>query len=206
MRIPAASTVNLVLAALAVAAMAAWFVARSGLLSPASIPTVSLSPVSAPGTAGPSAQTPAILLYGHPRALPEIRFADAAGHAMTLADFRGRVALLNLWATWCVPCRKEMPTLDRLEARLGGKDFIVVPLSIDRAGAPAVRKFYRGLGVKNLGIYADPSGRAAFALGALGIPTTLLIDRQGREIARKVGPAVWDSPSMVSLIRRRLRP
>lgn len=141
-----------------------------------------------------------------PRPLPELRFTDGEGRAMTFADFSGRVILLNLWATWCVPCRKEMPTLDRLQAKLGGRDFQVVPLSIDRQGLAVVKPFYQELGLKSLGIYVDQSGKAAGDLGAVGIPTTLLVDRDGREIGRKVGPAEWDSPETVAMIRRYLTP
>src|SRR3546814_1814786 len=104
---------------------------------------------------------------------------------MTLKAFDGRFVLLNIWATWCVPCREEMPSLDRLQAGLGGPDFVVVPLSIDREGLPAVKAFYEELGLKALGIYVDQSGRASGKLGAAGIPTTLLVDREGREIGRK---------------------
>ena len=110
--------------------------------------------------------------------------------------------VLNVWATWCVPCRKEMPTLDRLQARLGGKDFLVVALSIDRKGVEAVRGFYQEVGVENLAIYVDPSGKGSHALAIPGVPTTLLIDREGREVARKMGEAKWDSPEMVSLVER----
>jgi thiol-disulfide isomerase/thioredoxin len=145
-------------------------------------------------------------VHDEPRPVPAIRFTDAEGHALTLADFRGRVVLLNIWATWCVPCRKEMPSLDRLEKQLGGKNFIVLPLSIDRNGAAAVKLFYQELGLASLGIYLDPGGRAQSALAIAGIPATLLIDREGREVARKMGPAEWDSPEMIGLIRRYLPP
>jgi thiol-disulfide isomerase/thioredoxin len=140
--------------------------------------------------------------FDKPRDLPEIRFADDQGHDLTLADFRGRVVLLNLWATWCVPCRKEMPALDRLQAKLGGKEFLVIPLSIDRDGVASVKRFYQELGLEKLGIYVDPSGKGARALAIPGVPTTLLIDRQGREVARKMGAAEWDAPEMVALIER----
>jgi thiol-disulfide isomerase/thioredoxin len=140
-----------------------------------------------------------------PRPMPELQFVDGEGHALTLAEFRGRVVLLNIWATWCVPCRKEMPTLDRLQAKLGSRDFQVVALSIDRAGVPPVGQFYKELGLTALGIYVDQSGKAAGSLGTIGIPTTLLVDRDGQEVARKVGPAEWDSPEVIALIRRQLR-
>jgi thiol-disulfide isomerase/thioredoxin len=141
-------------------------------------------------------------VFDQPHALPEVRFQDDQGRDLTVGDFRGRVVVLNVWATWCVPCRKEMPTLDRLQARLGGKDFLVLALSIDRKGVEAVRGFYQEVGVENLAIYVDPSGKGSHALAIPGVPTTLLIDREGREVARKMGEAKWDSPEMVSLVER----
>jgi thiol-disulfide isomerase/thioredoxin len=161
-------------------------------------------PMPATGSTGPdtSANPLALSVLDQPRTLPEIRFADDQGHELTLADFRGRVVLLNIWATWCVPCRKEMPALDHLQAKLGGKDCIVIPLSIDREDVAAVRRFYEKLGLEKLGIYLDQSGKGSRALAIPGVPTTLLIDRQGRETARKMGAAEWDGPEMVSLVER----
>ena len=141
-------------------------------------------------------------VFDRPRDLPEIHFADDQGHQLTLGDFRGRVVLLNVWATWCVPCRKEMPTLDRLEARLGGRDFLVIALSIDREGVAPVKRFYQELKFEKLAIYVDPSGKGSRTLVIPGVPTTLLIDRQGREIARKMGPAEWDGQEMLSLVKQ----
>jgi thiol-disulfide isomerase/thioredoxin len=152
----------------------------------------------------PAANSLDLSVFDQPRNLPEIHFVDAENRALTLADFRGRVVLLNIWATWCVPCRKEMPALDRLQAQLGGDDFVVVPLSIDRKGVEAVKAFYEELGLQKLGIYVDASGAASRALGAPGVPTTLLIDRNGREVARKMGAAEWDGPEMVSVIRHQI--
>ena len=160
-------------------------------------------PTPPTGSVGSVSGNPlALSVFDRPRDLPEIRFADEEGHELTLADFRGRAALLNIWATWCVPCRKEMPTLDRLQARLGGKDFLVIALSIDREGVAPVKRFYQELKFEKLAIYVDPSGKGSRALAIPGVPTTLLIDRQGREIARKMGPAEWDSAEMVSLVER----
>lgn len=142
-------------------------------------------------------------LHPQPRALPNVRFTDGSGRAMTLQDFRGKFVLLNIWATWCPPCRAEMPTLDRLQARLGGPDFEVVALSIDQGqqSLDLVQAFYRQSAVKSLAVYLDSSGSASRDLEVAGLPTTLLIDRQGREIGRKIGPAEWDSPEVITLIR-----
>ncbi len=129
-----------------------------------------------------------------------IEFEDAAGRSRSPADFRGKVVLLNLWATWCVPCRKEMPALDRLQASLGGPAFEVVPLSIDRGGIEVVRKFYDEIGIRNLAMYVDVSGQAIRQLGAVGLPTTLLIDRTGLEVGLIIGPAEWDSPEIAEFL------
>ncbi len=140
------------------------------------------------------------VMHDGPKAVAAISFRDEGGQVRTLADFKGKIVLLNLWATWCVPCREEMPALDRLQAALGGPDFEVVPLSIDRA-VDAVKKFYAETGVHNVGIFIDTSGQAARALGAMGVPTTLLIDRAGREVGRITGPAEWDAPQMVEFVK-----
>lgn len=136
-----------------------------------------------------------------PAAVPAISFADATGQPRTLADYSGKVVLLNIWATWCGPCRKEMPTLDRLQAKLGGPDFEVVALSVDRGGPELVKKFFAETGVTHLALNIDTSAKAMFALGTVGLPTTLLIDRDGKEIGRLIGPAEWDAPDMVDFIR-----
>jgi thiol-disulfide isomerase/thioredoxin len=141
------------------------------------------------------------LLRDRPVELPALEFADGEGHPRALADFRGKVVLLNVWATWCLPCRKEMPTLDRLEAALGSDDFMVLPLSIDRGGAERVKKFYDEIGVQHLGIYVDSSRTANNALGVLGLPATLLIDRQGRELGRLSGAAEWDAPETIAFLK-----
>ncbi|CCV11948.1 TlpA disulfide reductase family protein [Mesorhizobium sp. STM 4661] len=144
------------------------------------------------------------VVHEAPVPVAEIRFEDGAGQPRTLADFYGKVVLLNIWATWCAPCRKEMPTLDRLQAKLGGQDFEVVALSMDRAGPDIVKKFYAETGVTHLALNIDTSAKAMFALGTVGLPTTLLIDRQGKEIGRLIGPAEWDAPDMVDFISGRI--
>lgn len=143
-----------------------------------------------------------------PKPVPQLQFTGRAGRALSLADFRGKVILLNIWATWCAPCRKEMPSLDRLQAQLGGPDFEVVALSIDQGGDALffVEKFFREIGVEHLRIYLDRTGGAAREVGALGLPATLLLDRRGLELGRLVGPAEWDSPEAIATIRQYLGP
>ncbi|WEX79000.1 redoxin family protein [Sinorhizobium numidicum] len=153
--------------------------------------------------AGPALESPpkSFVLNDAPKPVPEVQFTDGEGRPRTLADFRGKIVLLNVWATWCLPCRKEMPTLDRLDAALGGHDFEVVALSIDRQGAEAVKTFYAEVGVQRLAVYVDTSGQALSALAALGLPTTILIDAEGRELGRLMGPAEWDAPDMVAFLK-----
>lgn len=140
-----------------------------------------------------------------PEAVPNIQFQDASGQPVTLDSFKGRVVLLNLWATWCQPCRKEMPALDRLQAALGGPDFEVVALSIDRSGVAGARKFLDSVGVSKLKLYADPTARLANEFKAIGLPTTLLLDRQGREIGRLIGPAEWDEGEAKALVEKAVK-
>lgn len=144
--------------------------------------------------------------HARPRELANLRFSDGAGRPTSLAAFRGRVVLLNVWATWCPPCREEMPTLDRLQAMLGWPGFEVVALSIDHGGLPVVRDFFDGTRIKHLQPYLDTFGDAQSNLAVAGVPLTLLIDREGREIGRKLGPATWDNPRMVQLIRSHMAP
>lgn len=151
-----------------------------------------------------TASSRSFVMHDAPRPLPEIKFEDGDGSSLTLTDLGGKTLLLNIWATWCVPCREEMPTLDALEAELGGPFFEVVPLSIDRAGPEVVRKFYAEIGIEHLGLYIDTSMRASFALQAPGLPTTLLIDSEGRELGRLVGPAEWDTPEMIAFLKTHL--
>lgn len=142
-------------------------------------------------------------VHARARDLPPLRFTDKNGAATSLAAFRGRVVLLNVWATWCLPCREEMPTLDRLQAALGGPNFEVVTVSIDAGGMPVVQAFFRQIGLKHLHPYLDTFHEAAALVGT-GIPLTLLIDSDGREVGRKLGPATWDDPQILQLIRRHL--
>jgi thiol-disulfide isomerase/thioredoxin len=139
-----------------------------------------------------------------PLMLPGLAFQDASGAHKSLADFRGRTVLLNLWATWCVPCRKEMPALDALEQKLGGPDFQVVAVNIDTRDPEKPKTFLKEIGVSKLAYYADPTAKAFQELKAIGrafgMPTTLLIDPKGCEIGTVAGPAEWASDDAVKLI------
>lgn len=152
--------------------------------------------------ASASAEAPRnFIMHDTPKPVPAIQFADGEGRTRTLADFRGKVVLLNVWATWCKSCREEMPTLDRLQANLGGSDFEVVALSIDRKGADVVKQFYAEIGIQHLLLFIDASGMALQKLGAFGLPATLLIDRQGEELGRLIGPAEWDAAETVAFLK-----
>ncbi len=143
----------------------------------------------------------AFLARPKPLDLPEISFVDAEGATKSLNDWRGRVVLLNIWATWCLPCREEMATLDKLQAELGGKDFQVVAVNIDRGGGDKPKNFLAEAGATHLSLYTDPTGKLFAGLKAVGMPTTLLLDRDGHEIGRLVGPANWGSPEALDLIK-----
>lgn len=143
----------------------------------------------------------AFVVHPSPKVPPALAFSEFDGTPRTLADFRGRVLLVNFWATWCAPCIEEMPALDRLQAIVDGNDFAVLALSTDRQGRSQVEPFVGKLGLSKLSIYLDPKGDAMRALGLRGLPTTMLFDREGREIGRLEGAAAWDSPDAQSLIR-----
>ena len=136
--------------------------------------------------------------------LPNLAFRDAAGDERHLADWRGRTVLLNLWATWCIPCRKEMPALDALEAELGGPAFEVVAVNIDTRNPGKPRAWLKEVGVGRLAYYADPSAKVFQDLKvvgrAAGMPTTLLVDPTGCEIGTVAGPAEWASDDAVKLV------
>ncbi len=134
---------------------------------------------------------------------PPVSFADQSGRTATLADFRGHVVLVNLWATWCAPCIKEMPSLARLQAKLG--DLKVLAISEDRQAATVVPPFIEKNRIEGLAIYLDPKNDVDHALEVGGLPTSFLIDRDGRVLGELEGAAEWDSPAMVSLIEAYLK-
>lgn len=143
-----------------------------------------------------------------PARMPDLDFLDPEGKAISLASFSGRVVLLNLWATWCVPCREEMPALDKLQKTLGSQDFEVVAINIDTSRLEKVRDFLRDTKIATLGNYSDPRAdvfyRLKMAGKAVGLPTTILIGRDGCEIAAMAGPANWASDDALAFIRAAL--
>lgn len=141
--------------------------------------------------------------------MTDISFQTPEGEAMTLGDFTGRVVLLNLWATWCVPCREEMPALDALQETLGGDAFQVLPVSLDTTNSPdGPRDFYDEYGISALGLYVDPSARMLSDLRGIGIrgglPTTILVDENGCTLGVIEGPADWAGPDALALLHAAL--
>ncbi|HEX3862442.1 MAG TPA: TlpA disulfide reductase family protein [Stellaceae bacterium] len=147
----------------------------------------------------------ALSLAQRPFRVPDLSFKDAAGHDHTLADWRGRTVLLNLWATWCVPCRKEMPALDALAADLAGPGFDVVAVNIDTRDPEKPLAFLKQIGVTRLAYYSDQSAVVYEDLKeagkAFGMPTTVLVDPSGCEIGNMAGPAEWASDDGIKLVR-----
>jgi thiol-disulfide isomerase/thioredoxin len=131
---------------------------------------------------------------------PDDGFTDASGRHLTLADFHGKFLLLNLWATWCGPCVAEMPSLDHLQVALGGSDFLVLPISVDRGGVSEVTGFYDKHRITHLGVYVDTANRLAQHMSVSGIPTSFLVGRDGRVVGALVGATDWDTPEAFALI------
>jgi thiol-disulfide isomerase/thioredoxin len=146
----------------------------------------------------------ALTMATKPLQLPDLAFVDGTGQPKKLSDWKGRTVLLNLWATWCVPCRKEMPALDGLQGTLGSDKFAVVAVNIDTRDPDKPRKFLRDSNLTKLGFFGDDKAKVFQDLKsnglALGMPTSVLVDGQGCEIANIAGPAEWDSPDAIKLI------
>jgi thiol-disulfide isomerase/thioredoxin len=141
-----------------------------------------------------------------PLPVPDTAFEGEAGEAMTLADFAGKVVAVNFWATWCGPCRKEMPQLDALQAEFGGDSFAVVTIATGRNDAVAMQRFFDETGVTHLPLYKDPRQALARDMGVLGLPVTVILDAEGREIARLQGDADWSSDSARAIIAALIAP
>lgn len=172
---------------------------------PACAPAVTLAEKLKPLAKG---EVAALSLATEPRRLPPLSFTDAQGKAMSLADFKDKLLLVNLWATWCVPCRKEMPALDHLEQALGGERFQVVAINLDTKDPEKPKAFLSEIGNKSLAFYADPGTKTFSALRAVGrgfgLPTTLLVDGKGCEIGFLAGPAEWGGADAQALIKAAL--
>ena len=135
-----------------------------------------------------------------PLPAPAVSFVDLAGNPASLSEFNGKVVLVNLWATWCEPCLREMPSLERLQSRLGDK-IVVVAISEDRGGSKTVEPFVGKLGLKSVKIYLDPKSAVERAFKVQGLPTSFLIDREGRVLGRVEGAAEWDKPKLLGILK-----
>ncbi len=171
------------------------FIASVALYLP-SVPALSASHVPFKGYTGTFAAA------GVPAATPKIGFFDAGGTRHTLLDHRGRVVLVNFWATWCPTCIAEMPSLNRLQAKLGGKDFEVLTISQDTTGVASIRRFLKLRKLGNLPLFIDKNRLLGMAFSQNLLPTSIILDRQGREVGRIIGGAEWDSPAALKLIKR----
>jgi len=140
-----------------------------------------------------------------PKEIADLKFKDADGNDLSLSDWRGKVVLLNLWATWCAPCRREMPDLDELQAAMGGDDFEVVAVSIDRKGVEVAQAFLDEVKIRDLKLYIDKTAKITREADIFGMPTTILIDRDGKELGRMIGPAEWNSNQAKALITAAMR-
>ena len=141
------------------------------------------------------------LLFSAPVAVSEVAFTDPEGSEYQLSGFAGKLVVLNFWATWCGPCRKEMPMLAELQAEFGGDNFQVVTIATGRNSLTGIRKFLEDVGVDNLPIYLDPKSKLGREMGVLALPITVILNRDGREIARMRGDAEWNSDSAKAVIR-----
>jgi thiol-disulfide isomerase/thioredoxin len=168
-------------------------------------PAVELSRKLAPRAIG---EVAALTMASKPRQMPDLAFMDGDGQPKKLSDWKGKTVLLNLWATWCVPCRKEMPALDKLEGKLGSDKFAVVAINIDTRDADKPKTFLKDANLTRLGNFHDEKAEVFQDLKgiglALGMPTSVLIDSRGCEIGNMSGPAEWDSPDAIDLIQASL--
>jgi thiol-disulfide isomerase/thioredoxin len=176
------------------------FLGKSAV-DPACRPTIETAQRIAPFARG---EVAAMAAASRPIRLPDVTFRDGSGAERRLSDWNGRTVLLNLWATWCVPCRKEMPALDELQAKLGGSDFEVVAVNIDQRDLEKPRTWLKDVGIERLAYYADPGAKVFQDLKlvgkAWGMPTTILVDGAGCEIGTLAGPAEWASDDAIKLV------
>ena len=147
-----------------------------------------------------------LVFHDAPMQTTDVTFVGEDGRMMTLADFEGQYVVLNFWATWCAPCRSEMPHLSALQTQLGGPDFQVVTVATGRNPAPAMDRFFEEIGVDNLPKHTDPQQALARSMGVLGLPVTVILDPAGHEIARMQGDADWSSDSAVAIMQALITP
>lgn len=159
------------------------------------------SAVAADLTALKAGDMKKLVVYDTPLPTPDLPFADETGAERSLTEFRGKVVLLNFWATWCAPCRAEMPALDRLQAEMGGAQFQVVTLATGRNPLPKIDKFFAEAGVTGLPRFKDERQNLARAMGVAGLPVSVIIDAEGREVARLIGEAAWDAPEAKAVLQ-----
>src|ERR1700674_759227 len=180
---------------------------RNASGDPACRPAVDLARKLAPLAQG---EVAALTMATAPLRLPDLAFEDASGKPRKLSDWHGRTVLVNLWATWCVPCRKEMPALEGLQTRLGGPEFEVVAVNIDTRDPEKPKNFLKDAHLTRLGYFSDQNAKVfqdLKAIGrALGMPTSVLVDGHGCEIATISGPADWDSDDAIKLIKAAMNP
>lgn len=139
-----------------------------------------------------------LAIHAAPVHLATVELVDASDRPVSLEDYRGKWVVLNFWATWCAPCRKEMPSLDRLQAAM--PEIAVVPVATGRNAVPGIERFFAEAGVVNLPILRDPKSQLAKASGVLGLPVTLILNPNGEEVARLIGDAEWDSDSAKAIL------
>jgi len=193
------------------AAITGYYLYEAASRKAGPVETAAAAPVTTPAVATgglskdlASGKLAAFLIHPQPKPLADIAFQDGTGKPLKLSDWKGRVALVNLWATWCAPCRKEMPDLLKLQNELGSDQFEVVAISVDRKGAAASSVFLKETGADNLKLYVEPTTKIVNDLQSAGLPASILVDRQGRELGRILGPADWASPEALALIKAAL--